>query len=87
MRSVLSEEEIAALYACWEASKGAINAILPDAFLRNKFADEYRQFYKKLLQKLARHPERYITRHGGKKNTYSITKTGIRLLRELGYIP
>lgn len=77
MHPELSNEEIAALIACSQCGKGAE---LP--FIRKKFADEYKPFAKEALEKLARRPERLISRVGGRKDFFSITKAGLRWLKE-----
>jgi len=83
----LSEEEIAALLACYYACDGSTKAHQPLELIRKKFSQPFRDEAKRALEKLARRPERYIVPHRGRTTSYSITMAGIRKLEELGLIP
>lgn len=82
----LRPEEIAAIVAVYYACGGDIHAHQSVPHIRNKFDKYFRPFAKRILEKVARRPERYIQRHRNKNLTYSITLNGIKLLEDMNIV-
>ena len=83
----LKPGEITAIVALYYACGGDIHAHQPIERIKAKFTKDVRQYAKRLLEKTARHPERYVQKHTNKNVTYSITLAGIRLLEDMNIIP
>ena len=82
----LTQDEIALLVALYEETDGGLSGRCSVGRIIRHFPRHFRGFAKKALKKLARHPEKYITRKPGRETTYSLTINGINKLRELGII-
>ena len=82
----LAQDEKALLVALFEETDGGLHGRCSEGRLIRHFPTHFRGFAKKAFRRLARHPERYVTRHPGREMTYSLTKSGIHKLRELGLI-
>ena len=83
----LREDEIAVLYAAWEAAHGSIKAHPPAQAIRNKLTRPYRKIFQESLNSLRRRPERYIVKHPTRgEMTYQVTRNGRDKLLELGLI-
>lgn len=83
----LRQDEIAVLFATWEASHGSLNAHVPEHAMRNKIVRSHRRLFKEALKSILRRPEAYIIRHPtGGEMTYQITRNGRDKLFELGLI-
>jgi hypothetical protein len=59
---------------------------VPEEAILSRFRKDFRGEARKALKRLAKHPQRYILRHPGRKMTYHLTKTGKNKLKELGII-
>ena len=82
----LKPEEIATIYAVYQACDGSTQAHPPIHRIRAKFIKELKENATKWVERVARKPERYIQKHTNGEKTYSITMNGIRLLKELNLI-
>lgn len=80
----LKPEEIATIFAVYEACNRSIHAHQPIQRIQVKMRRDLKKGIKKWVEKVARKPEQYIQKH--KDKTYSITKNGITILRNYSII-
>jgi len=81
---LLTEREVAALFALHHATRGSTSAHLPEHAILVRFRSDYRGYVADALEELARHTEKYVVKHPTRTEmTYQITEAGIRKLQEL----
>lgn len=83
----LKDEEIAGLMAVFYSCNGSPSVHVPLEYIRKKLRPPYRDEAKRVVEKLASRPERFVLSHKGRTTSYSITIAGIEALKKLKLIP
>jgi hypothetical protein len=85
--ALLTEREVAALVALYDAARGSLSAHVPSEAILSRFRKDFRGYVAEGLDDLAKHPERYVIKHPTRgAMTYQISITGVRKLQELRLI-
>ena len=81
---LLTEREVAALFALYNATGGGFHAHVPEEAVVSRFRKDFRGYVSEGLDDLARHPEGYVMKHPTRVGmTYQITNSGIEKLKQL----
>jgi hypothetical protein len=83
-KNLLTEREVAALFALYHAASGSIHSHIPQQAILARFRKDYRGYVADGLADLVRHPEKYAMKHPTRgEMTYQITMAGVNKLQEL----